>query len=76
MQEYKQQNKTYRCSRECELRRSIVFCGVNGVGKSTSLSKVAYYFKSKGLRVLLAACDNLPLGRRGAATACTWTAWV
>lgn len=62
VQEYKQQNKTYRCSRECGLRRSIVFCGVNGVGKSTSLSKVAYYFKSKGLRVLLAACDTYRSG--------------
>ena len=41
---------------------SIVFCGVNGVGKSTSLSKVAYYFKSKGLRVLLAACDTYRSG--------------
>ncbi|KAK8801309.1 hypothetical protein JH06_4148 [Blastocystis sp. subtype 4] len=52
VQEYKQQNKTF----------SIVFCGVNGVGKSTSLSKVAYYFKSKGLRVLLAACDTYRSG--------------
>lgn len=27
---------------------SIVFIGVNGVGKSTSLAKVAYYLKTKG----------------------------
>ena len=30
---------------------SIVFVGVNGVGKSTSLSKVCYYLKSKGVKV-------------------------
>ena len=42
VQDARKQGKTF----------SIVFCGVNGVGKSTSLSKVAYYFKSKGLRVL------------------------
>ena len=52
VQEARKQGKTY----------SIVFCGVNGVGKSTSLSKVAYYFKSKGLRVLLAACDTYRSG--------------
>ena len=33
VEEAKKQNRTY----------SIVFCGVNGVGKSTTLSKVAYY---------------------------------
>ena len=26
---------------------TIVFIGVNGVGKSTSLAKVAYYLKTK-----------------------------
>lgn len=30
---------------------SIVFVGINGVGKSTSLSKVCYYLKSHGLKV-------------------------
>ena len=41
----------------------IVFIGVNGVGKSTSLAKVAYYLKTKGnLRVSLAACDNFRSG--------------
>ncbi|RHY35257.1 hypothetical protein DYB32_000266 [Aphanomyces invadans] len=29
---------------------SIVFVGVNGVGKSTSLSKVCYYLKSRGVK--------------------------
>ena len=36
--------------------------GVNGVGKSTSLSKVAYYIKSNGLVPLLCACDTFRSG--------------
>lgn len=42
---------------------SIVFIGVNGVGKSTSLAKTAYYLKTKGnLRVMMAGCDNFRSG--------------
>ena len=42
---------------------SIVFIGVNGVGKSTSLAKVAYYLKTKGnLKVMMAGCDNFRSG--------------
>ncbi len=42
---------------------SIAFIGVNGVGKTTSLAKMAYYLKSKGnLKVMLAACDNFRSG--------------
>ena len=42
---------------------SCVFIGVNGVGKSTSLAKVAYRLKHKGgLSVLIAACDNFRSG--------------
>ncbi|KAI9907074.1 hypothetical protein PsorP6_004019 [Peronosclerospora sorghi] len=41
---------------------SIVFVGVNGVGKSTSLSKVCYYLKSKGMNVMIAACDTFRSG--------------
>lgn len=42
---------------------SIAFIGVNGVGKSTSLAKTAYYLKTKGnMRVMLAACDNFRAG--------------
>lgn len=40
----------------------IVFCGVNGVGKSTSLSKIAAYFISKDLKVSMAACDTFRSG--------------
>ncbi|GMF17856.1 unnamed protein product [Phytophthora fragariaefolia] len=41
---------------------SIIFVGVNGVGKSTSLSKVCYYLKSKGVNVMIAACDTFRSG--------------
>merc|ERR1719163_521514 len=42
---------------------SIVFLGVNGVGKSTNLAKVAYYLKHKGgLNVLICACDTFRAG--------------
>lgn len=30
---------------------SMVFVGINGVGKSTSLAKVAYYLKQNGIKV-------------------------
>lgn len=37
---------------------SIVFVGVNGVGKSTNLAKVAYWLRQQDLRVMIAACDT------------------
>jgi signal recognition particle receptor subunit alpha len=40
----------------------VVFCGVNGVGKSTTLSKVAFMLKEKGAKVLIAACDSYRSG--------------
>jgi signal recognition particle receptor subunit alpha len=41
----------------------IVFCGINGVGKSTSLAKVGYYLKTKGkLNLMIAACDTFRSG--------------
>lgn len=41
---------------------SVVFIGINGVGKSTSLAKVAYYLKQHGIDVLIAACDTFRSG--------------
>jgi len=41
---------------------TVVFCGVNGVGKSTSLSKICYYLRQKSLSVLIAACDTFRSG--------------
>jgi signal recognition particle receptor subunit alpha len=50
---YKQRGQVY----------SVAFIGVNGVGKSTSLAKVAYYLKTQGnLKVMLAGCDNFRSG--------------
>lgn len=40
----------------------VAFIGVNGVGKSTNLAKVAYMFKNNGFSVMLAACDNFRAG--------------
>lgn len=38
--------------------RAIVVVGINGVGKTTSTAKLAYYLKSRGQTVLLAASDT------------------
>lgn len=38
--------------------RVIVVVGVNGVGKTSTIGKLAYLFKSEGSSVLLAACDT------------------
>ncbi|KAL7062913.1 hypothetical protein AAHC03_0139 [Spirometra sp. Aus1] len=40
----------------------IVFCGVNGVGKSTNLAKIAFWLIEKDLKVLIAACDTFRSG--------------
>ena len=36
----------------------ILFCGVNGNGKTTSIGKLANFYKKQGKKVLLAACDT------------------
>jgi len=40
----------------------ILFVGVNGVGKTTSIGKLAYQFKAEGKKVLLAAADTFRAG--------------
>jgi signal recognition particle receptor subunit alpha len=40
----------------------VVFCGVNGVGKSTTLAKTTYHLKDNGHSVLIAACDSFRSG--------------
>jgi len=49
-------------AREQNRPYSIVFIGVNGVGKSTSLAKVISYLKSRNLQVSVAACDTFRSG--------------
>ncbi|KAL7676138.1 hypothetical protein ACOME3_002397 [Neoechinorhynchus agilis] len=41
---------------------TIVVCGVNGVGKSTSLSKIAHWLLANDLSVMVAACDTFRSG--------------
>lgn len=41
---------------------ALTFVGVNGVGKSTNLSKIAYWLLSNDLKVLIAACDTFRSG--------------
>jgi signal recognition particle receptor subunit alpha len=50
--------------RYCKAGRpyTIVFVGVNGVGKSTNLSKVAYWLLQHDVKVMIAACDTFRAG--------------
>lgn len=40
----------------------LLVCGVNGVGKTTSIAKLAYRYQSQGKKVLLAAGDTFRAG--------------
>lgn len=40
----------------------VTFCGVNGVGKSTNLAKIAFWLLENNHRVLIAACDTFRSG--------------
>ncbi|CAO3600402.1 unnamed protein product [Absidia cylindrospora] len=40
----------------------ITFIGVNGVGKSTNLSKVCFWLLQNNIKVLIAACDTFRSG--------------
>ncbi|KDP38687.1 hypothetical protein JCGZ_04040 [Jatropha curcas] len=40
----------------------VVFVGVNGVGKSTNLAKVAYWLLQHDISVMMAACDTFRSG--------------
>ena len=42
----------------------VMICGVNGVGKTTSIGKLAKYFQSQGKSVLLAAGDTFRAAAR------------
>ena len=49
-------------AREAGRPYQIVFVGVNGVGKSTNLSKVAYWLLQHDIKVMIAACDTFRAG--------------
>ncbi|XP_075159040.1 signal recognition particle receptor alpha [Haematobia irritans] len=41
---------------------TIIFCGVNGVGKSTNLAKICFWLIENDFSVLIAACDTFRAG--------------
>jgi len=51
-------NKTTHTVPQCENPTVILAVGVNGVGKTTTLAKLAKYFKEQGKKVLLVAGDT------------------
>ncbi len=50
--------------REAKRRQllKLVFFGVNGVGKTTTIAKVAYYFKKHGITPVIVAADTYRAG--------------
>ena len=40
----------------------LLVVGVNGVGKTTTIAKLAYRYKEQGKKILLAACDTFRAG--------------
>mmetsp|Transcript_4870 Transcript_4870/g.15938 ORF Transcript_4870/g.15938 Transcript_4870/m.15938 type:complete len:618 (+) Transcript_4870:219-2072(+) len=50
------------CREKGDRPYTIVFVGVNGVGKSTNLAKVAYWLQQNGMDVMLCACDTFRSG--------------
>lgn len=55
-------NEISRVKRSEQRPYTMSFIGVNGVGKSTNLSKIAYWLLSNKLRVLIVACDTFRSG--------------
>ena len=51
-----------RAAKDAGRPYTIVFVGVNGVGKSTNLSKVAYWLLQHDVKVMIAACDTFRAG--------------
>ena len=52
----------YESQRQQKRPYVIVFCGVNGVGKSTNLAKITFWLIENSFRVLIAACDTFRSG--------------
>jgi len=44
--------------------RAVIVIGVNGVGKTTRIAKLAYYHKKRGKKVILAAADTFRAAAR------------
>eukprot|EP00557_Chaetoceros_sp_GSL56_P001628 CAMPEP_0176501958 /NCGR_PEP_ID=MMETSP0200_2-20121128/14478_1 /TAXON_ID=947934 /ORGANISM="Chaetoceros sp., Strain GSL56" /LENGTH=590 /DNA_ID=CAMNT_0017900959 /DNA_START=79 /DNA_END=1851 /DNA_ORIENTATION=+ len=58
----RERGKGFFARKEDQKPYVIVMVGINGVGKSTSLAKLAYYLKTNGCSPLLAACDTFRSG--------------
>ena len=59
VEDIREQMKTDEKAYEFEDRKTVIFViGVNGVGKTTSVGKLASIFKAKGRKVLVAAADT------------------
>ena len=59
LQDIREQMKTADDAYDFEDKKTIIFViGVNGVGKTTSVGKLAANFKNKGKKVLIAAADT------------------
>ena len=59
VQSIKEQMKVSDTAYEFEQKKSVIFViGVNGVGKTTSVGKLAYNLKNSGRKVLIAAADT------------------
>ena len=57
--EIKEQMSLDETSYDFEKKTSVVLViGVNGVGKTTTIGKLAYQFKKRGLKVMLGAADT------------------
>lgn len=59
--EFEQEIKEWR-TKNPTVPYSLVFVGVNGVGKSTNLSKVCYRLMQQKYKILIAACDTFRSG--------------
>lgn len=63
MDTIKEQMKVHADAYDFETKKSVVlFIGVNGVGKTTSVGKLAGQLKNDGKKVLLAAADTFRAG--------------
>lgn len=63
MDTIKEQMKVSEDAYDFEKKKSVVlFIGVNGVGKTTSVGKLAGRYKAEGKKVLLAAADTFRAG--------------
>ncbi|MEM0084842.1 MAG: signal recognition particle-docking protein FtsY [Candidatus Methanomethylicia archaeon] len=56
------ENEIYNRRKEGKIPVKIVFVGVNGSGKTTTIAKLAYMFKENGIQSILACSDTFRAG--------------